>query len=96
MTPGWQGASPYFLEIRPGAGFKTGDFAEEVFEGATAERLNRKRQCVLLLACNVFLVSHHKYERKKRVPYGYSWYYCEKTGMVSDRKKKNEPTILFS
>ena len=31
--------APYFPEIRPGAGFKTGDFFEEKFGGGTVERL---------------------------------------------------------
>ena len=38
MASGWEGA-PYLQEIRPGAGFKTGDFVEEKFGGgATVER----------------------------------------------------------
>ena len=32
MTSGWKGA-PYFQEIRPGAGFKTGDFVKEKLGG---------------------------------------------------------------
>ena len=38
MASGWQGA-PYFQEIRPGAGFKTGDFFKETLEGATVKRI---------------------------------------------------------
>ena len=34
MTSGGQGDTPYFIqEIRPGAGFNTGDFVEEKLEG---------------------------------------------------------------
>ena len=33
VASGWEGA-PYLQEIRPGAGFKTGDFVEEKLGGA--------------------------------------------------------------
>ena len=36
---GWQGRGTAFQEVRPGAGFKTGDFVEEKFGGVTVERL---------------------------------------------------------
>ena len=41
MTPEWQGAPPYFRRIRPGAGFKTGDFVKEKQGGGTVERRQR-------------------------------------------------------
>ena len=30
MTSGWHGHRTVFQEVRPGAGFKTGDFVEEM------------------------------------------------------------------
>ena len=36
-----------FQEIRPGAGFKTGDFVKEMLGGATVERLQPQEQNVV-------------------------------------------------
>ena len=45
MTSGGQGA-PYFRcqEIRPGAGFETGDFVQEMLGGLTTQRLRVDEQ----------------------------------------------------
>ena len=44
MTSGWQGRGIVFQEIRPGAGFKPGDFVKENLGGATVERLDYSEQ----------------------------------------------------
>ena len=47
MTSGWQG-TPSIQEVRPGAGFKTGDFVKRNVGGATAERLDTGKQALEL------------------------------------------------
>ena len=39
MTSGCRGTHTVFQDIRPGAGFETGDFVQEKLGGAAVERL---------------------------------------------------------